>query len=72
MDPPTLCLRLRGGDTVEISAHHFEVADLVALIAITNSSTGHLHIHECRRLTNSEFARLASTAADGRRIVLHQ
>lgn len=72
MDPPTLLLRLRGVDTVEISAHHFEVDDLVALITITNTSTGHLHVRECRRLMNSELARLVLAAADERRVALHQ
>lgn len=72
MDPPTLCLRLRGGDTVAIAAHHFEVNDLVALIVIANSSTGCLQVRECRRLTSSEFARLVLAVEDDRRVELQQ
>lgn len=72
MDLATICLRIRGGDTVDISAHHFDVSDLVALIAIANASTGYMHIRDCRRLTNSEFARLAQARANHRRVALHE
>lgn len=71
MDLSTIILRIRGGDTIDVSTNQFDIGEILALIFITNTSSGYLHIRDCRRLTNSEFARLANARGKYRRVALH-